>query len=77
MRTVILDNKEKQVQVDENGSEFHYGKEYLKTGDRLTEYSLSLTRMERGIKGEPFRTYVPLQHPESKHYIVITWPGIR
>jgi len=77
MRTVIRDDKDLQVQTDENGTEYHYEKVYIRDGDRRTEYCLSLQRVEHSIKGESYKTYVGIQDVLAKYYIVIKWPGVR
>jgi hypothetical protein len=77
MRKIIKDEKDLQVQVDEDGTEYYYVKEHLKHGDRKSEYSLVLQRRESNIKGESFRTYVKMDDITSRHYIIIQWPGVR
>jgi len=77
MRTVIKDDKNIQVQLDENDLEYHFDKQYIPTGDKRTEYSLILRRVESSVKGESFRSYVGIKDIEAKHYIIIKWPGVR
>lgn len=77
MRTIIVDDRNSQVQQDENGAEYHFEKVYIPTGDRKTEYCLTLRRTEHSIKGESHKTYVAVKDPEAKHFIIIQWPGVK
>jgi len=77
MRKITQDDRHNQVQLDENGIEFHFEKVYVPSGDKSTEYSLMLRRVEHLMRGESSRTYVPVEDPESKHFIIVIWPGMR
>jgi hypothetical protein len=66
-----------QVQKDEDGTEYFYEKIYVPSGDRRTEYCLSLIRVEHSIRGESHKTYVGIKDILAKHYIIIKWPGVR
>lgn len=50
MRSVIKDDEELQTQSDENGREYVYRKDYLRTGDQRNEYSLSLVYSRVGTR---------------------------
>jgi hypothetical protein len=76
MRKIVSDDRNCQAQLDDNGVLFHYDKVYVPTGDKKTEYCLTLRTTESTVRGESHKTYVIVENPAAKHYIIIKWPGM-
>lgn len=76
MRTIINDDAKVQVQLDENGREFHYEKRFIPKGDGTTEYSLDLYCVKSAIHKILEKSFAQVTD-NKKHYILIQWPGVR